>query len=375
MSFQKSFSRRNFIKSAVAIPALAAIGSAQSQLKRPDFPYVDGLCLEILSKPENIRASGLSAMLADVSVGEVVKEADGSSKYRRNLTLTARSIVETRQKLRKTPDAFLATDGREIKEAHKKKKTAVFLQIQGGGEIVGEDLTRLDLLHELGLKVFQMTHHHNNPLGGGGIEVKTSGLTKLGFEAVEKLNALNMIPDLSHASDQTAMDVLKTSKKTVILSHGAVRAIVNHARCAPDEVIRGIANSGGVMGIFMMSFWLTYDDPPTVESWIKNIRHVVNVGGIDAVGVANDFPLDGEHGVIESKNNNAEAVKNYLPWWNGFTKLGILGFEKEPKHVAVIELNNINRMFTIHQALGKSGFKSREIEKIMGGNWIRVLSS
>jgi membrane dipeptidase len=272
-------------------------------------------------------------------------------------------------------DAFLATDGREIRKAHKDKKTAVFLQVQGGGEIVGEDLTRLDLLHELGLKVFQMTHHHNNPLAGGGIEVKTSGLTKLGYEAVERLNNLNIIPDLSHSSDQTALDVIKASKKPVILSHGAVRAIVNHARCAPDEVIRAIAGKGGVMGIFMMSFWLTYDDTPTPEAWVKNIKHVINVGGIDAVGVSNDYPLDGEQGVIAAKNNNGEAVKNYLGWWQGLAKLGILGFEKTPKHVSIIEFNNIRRLFTIHETLSKAGFKSREIEKIMGGNWIRVLSS
>lgn len=368
--------RRDFLKSASILATLAATNFAQNKTpKMPNFPMVDGLCLEILSKPENIRASGLTAMLADVSVGEQVKESDGSTKYRRNLTLTARSIVETRQKLRTIPNAFLATNGTEIKQAFKNKKTAVFLQIQGGGEIVGEDLTRIDLLHELGLKVLQITHHHDNPLGGGGIERNPSGLTKRGFEAVERLNALNMIPDLSHASDFTALDVLKTSKKPVILSHGAVRAIVQNARCAPDEVIRGIANSGGVMGIFMMSFWLTYDAIPTIKHFINNIKHVIKIGGLDAVGIANDFPLDGEANLIAAKNDNAVAVKNYLGWWKSINEMGVLGFDKTPTHVAIPELNNINRMFTIHQHLEKSGFKSKEIEKIMGGNWIRVLST
>ncbi|HUR97763.1 MAG TPA: membrane dipeptidase, partial [Pyrinomonadaceae bacterium] len=256
------------------------------------------------------------------------------------------------------------------------KKTAIFFQVQGGGEIVGEDLTRLDQLQKNGLRVFQLTHHHDNPLAGGGLMSKTSGLTKLGFEAVERMNSLGLIPDLSHASDQTGLDTFKTSKKPVIISHGAARAIVNNARCAPDDIIRGVAKSGGVMGIFMMSFWLTPDPVPTVDSYIRQLRHVINVGGIEAVGIANDVPLSGEQGLVEAKGDNAAAVKNYLGWWNSIAKMGgILGFDKQPQHVAIPELNNIDRIRTIRAALEKEKFKSSEIEKIMGRNWIRVLAS
>jgi len=353
---------------------VASSSASQIKSEKTDIPYVDGLCLNIFNKPEGIRPSGLTALLADVSAGEMVKSSDGSQRFQRTFAACSRSIVAARQKLRKIDNVFLATDGRQIRDAFKRGETAVFLQIQGGGEAVGEDLSRIDLFHELGLRVFQITHHHNNPLGGGGIEKALSGLTKLGFEAIERMNALGVIPDLSHASDLTSLDVLKASKKPVIISHGAARALVNNARCAPDEVIRGVADSGGVMGIFMMSFWLTTDPVPTVETLLKQIRHVIKVGGTDAVGIANDFPLSGEESLIAAKNNNAEAVKNYYPWWDSVAKMGVLGFDKRPSHVAIPELNNIRRMYTIHETLRKSGFNSRDVEKIMGGNWIRVLA-
>jgi len=368
------YSRRDFLKAASLLAVIAASADAQTKPKKTDFPFVDGLCLNILEKPEDVRASGLTALIFDASQTEQIPTSDGSPKWQRTFNAASRSIVETRQKLRQMPDVFLATDGRQVKDAFKNGKTAVFLQVQGGGEIVGEDLSRIDLLRELGLRVLQITHHHNNPLGGGGLERSFSGLTKLGFEAVERMNRLGVIPDLSHASDQTGLDTLKTSKKPVILSHGAARALVNNGRCAPDSVIRGIGDSGGVMGIFMLSFWLTSEAIPTIESYVKQIRHVIKVGGIEAVGIANDFPLSGEQSLIEAKNNNAEAVKNYLPWWNSIAKLGVLGFDKLPTHVAIPELNNIRRIYTIHEALEKSGFKSKEVEKIMGGNWIRVLT-
>jgi|GEM_PF-148028 len=368
------YSRRDFLKTASLLAALSASATAQTRPKKPGYPFVDGLCLDILERPQDIRASGLTALIADVSGYEAIPTADGSPKWQRTLNATLHSVVAMRRKLRQMPELLLATDGRQIDKAFKDGKTAVFLQVQGGGEIVGEDLSRIDLLRELGLRVLQITHHHNNPLGGGGLERTLSGLTRLGFEAVERMNALGVIPDLSHASDQTGFDTLKASRRPVIISHGAARALVNNGRCTPDQLIRGVADSGGVMGIFMMSFWLTTEAVPTVESYLRQIRHVFKVGGVDAVGIANDFPLSGERSLIEANGNNAEAVKNYLAWWDSIARLGVLGFDRRPAHVAIPELNNIRRIHTIHEALLKDGFKPREIEKIMGGNWIRVLT-
>lgn len=368
-----NFGRREFLGSAIAAGAALSLRANPPATKVP-YPFVDGLCPDIPEDANEIRESSLSGFLLDVSVVEPVKTPDGSPKWIRSYEPTLKKMAGIHDFLRKTPTAFHATDGREIRNAFKKQNTAIFFQLQGGGEIVGEDLDRVTVLRELGLRVLQMTHHNNNPLAGGGIERSPSGLTKLGFEAVARLNADNVIPDLSHASDQTALDVLKTSSKPVILSHGAARAIVNNARCTPDEVIRGIANSGGIMGVFMMSFWLTNDAEPTVEHYIKQIKHVANVGGIDAVGIANDFPLSGEQALIAAKGNNAVAVKDYLPWWNSIARMGVLGFDREPTHVAIPELNNIDRVPKIYKALRRAGFKRSELEKIMGRNWIRVLT-
>lgn len=369
---EKFLTRRDFLFAASAA-ALAATVKGQAPAAKASFPFVDGLCLDL---PDDavIRASGLSAYLLDASAVDEIKAPDGTSKWLRNYGETLKSIAAIRQRLRSIQSAFLATNGSDVARAYKEGRTAIYLQVQGGGEIVDTDLDRINVLHELGLRVLQMTHHHNNALAGGGIERNPTGLTKLGFEAVERMNALGVIPDLSHASDQTALDTAKASKKPVILSHGAARAFVNNARCAPDNVIKAIADTGGVMGVFMMSFWLTTDPVPTVEHYVKQIRHVANVGGIDAVGIANDFPLTGEENVIKAKGDNSIAVKDYLRWWGSIAKMGVLGFDRAPEHVAIPELNNINRVPLIHQALEKAGFKPAELEKIVGANWTRVLT-
>jgi microsomal dipeptidase-like Zn-dependent dipeptidase len=369
-----TLTRRAFLQTA-SLAALAPFGlSKTARPHKSAFPFVDGLCLSVPETADpDFTASGLTAVIADVSQATQLKTPDGSIRYWRTFEACSNSITQARQQLQNKKTAFLATRGSQIKEAFREGKTAVFLQFQGC-EPLGEDLARLDQFYGLGLRILQITHHNNNPFGGGCIEKDWTGLTKLGFAAIERMNHLGVIPDLSHVADPTSLDVLKTSKKPVIISHGACRAIVNNARCASDEVIRGVARSGGAMGIFMMSFWLTNDPTPTVDALITQLRQVIKVGGINAAAIANDYNLSGEANLAKLKNNNAEGVKDYLDWWHSVARQGVLGFDKEPHHVVIPELNNINRMFSILAALEKHVIKTAEIEKIIGGNWIRVLT-
>lgn len=373
MTKTDSRSRREFLQTAPIVAALPCVLEAKTKsTNKANIPYVDGLSF-LSPTPSDVAASGLTAFILDTSSGEAVKREDGTTSFRRTFTACWRETVKTRKFLRDRKDMFLATRGSQIKEAFKDKKTAIFLQFQGC-DCIDEDLSRIDLFYEIGLRVLQITHHYANSFGGGALDKNLSGLTKLGIEGVERMNSLGIIPDLSHASDQTGLDVLKASKKPVIISHTGARGLVKNARCSSDEVIRGVANSGGVTGIFMMSFWLTEEAVPTVDSLIKQIRHIINIAGIDSVGIANDYSIAGELNLVKVNNNNAEGVKGYWPWWESQTKNGILGFDRKPQHVIIPELNNVRRMFTIHEALEKNAFKASEIEKIMGGNWIRVLT-
>jgi membrane dipeptidase len=369
--------RRQFLQlsTAACVTPFVRVELPQATLERPPFPYVDGLSF-LSGTPADLAASGLTAFIADVSSVERLKTDDGSVKYFRSFEACARSLTAARRTLTSgsLPGAFLATRGGQIDEAWKKNATAVFFQFQGC-EPIGDQLWRLDLFYELGLRILQITHHNDNVWGGGAIEKTWSGLTKIGHEGVERMNALGILPDLSHVSDPTSLDVLKISRKPVVVSHGAARALVNNARCTPDEVIKGVADSGGVMGVFMMTFWLTTDPTPTTDAYVRQIRHIVKVGGIEAAAIANDYPIAGEQSAIKAGNDNAKIIGNYYEWWDSVAKAGVLGFDKRPTHVVIPELNNVRRLFLIHRALERAGFTPREAEKIMGGNWIRVLKA
>ncbi len=141
-------------------------------------------------------------------------------------------------------------------------------------------------------------------------------LNKVGTEGVERLNALGIIPDLSHVSDVTSLDAARqqTSGDSVARRGAGARQQRAVRVGRGDQRRREVGRRG--RHLQRWSFWLTTDPAPTAASYIKQIRHIVNVGGIDAVGIANDYPIGGEQAAIKVGNDNAQAIKGYLAWWD-----------------------------------------------------------
>jgi len=360
------FTRRAALAGGAAL-ALAPPSLACPSRREP-APWFDGLSF----LPEELYAidqTGLGGMICDVSEIREIKDANGTPRYLRDYETNVAALDKAVARLAGDPHAFVALKGSDMDIC---RGCATFLQFQSC-EPVGTDLSRIATFHAKGLRVLQFTHHNDNLFAGGALQREQSGLTDLGREGLAEMNRLGILPDVSHGSEATMLEAARRSSTPIALSHGACKAIVDHPRCASDQVIRAIADRGGVMGIFMMSFWLTRDPVPKVEHLVAQIRHVIRVGGAEAVGIANDFPMAGQANLVKLGNDNAEGVKEYIPWWQAMQREGISGFEQLPQHVVIPELNDINRMATIERALHKARFGSRQIERIMGGNWQRLL--
>ncbi|MCH1929291.1 dipeptidase [Shewanella sp. A25] len=345
--------------------------------------YIDGLSF-LPEDINDVRASGLDAYLCDISAIETLTQADGTLNYKRTYKACMESIKQAAKRVSDNSDILLqGRSGRDIKLAQESQRTAVFFQIQGA-DCVEEDSdanqwARVDEFYDQGLRALQLTHHYGNTFAGGALDNNPQGglnlpLTDHGRALIHKLNNRNILVDVSHSSPQTALDVAKISRAPIVQSHGAARGIVNHARCSPDEVIRAIANSGGVFGVFMMSFWLTNKAVPTIDDYIRQLEYVAKVGGVDCVAIANDFPLRGQENLLALNNDNAQGVKEYQEWWYSLRAKKVLGFDAEPRHVVIPELNHIERMSRIDDALAKARFKATDRDRFMGGNWQRVLN-
>lgn len=375
--------RRHLLKALAAGGLLTQLAPFTSWAQLSSQPlYIDGLSF-LPDDLADLSGSKLDAYLCDISAIEAIKQPDGTTNYKRTYNACVQSISEALTRVNANPDKLLlGKSGQDIQRAQDSQRTAVFFQIQGADcveQSINSGLAQVDEFYDRGLRVLQLTHHYGNKFSGGALDNDgTQGLnlplTPAGQQLIEKLNQKKMLIDVSHSSPQSALETARASKMPIVQSHGAVRAIVNHARCSPDEVIKAIGDTGGLFGVFMMTFWLTNDKIPTTEHYIAHLKHVANIGGIDAVAIANDYPLRGHENLLKLENNNAEGVKQYIEWWHSLRARGVLGFDSEPQHVIIPELNHIDRMERIDSALSAAGFSSGDRSKIMGGNWQRVLT-
>jgi membrane dipeptidase len=201
------------------------------------------------------------------------------------------------------------------------------LSIEGLHDLEGK-IENLDVLHAAGFRMAGLTHFFDNDVAGSMHGVGKGGLTPLGRQAVRRMEALGMIVDLAHASHAAVADVLAMATRPVVFSHGGVQATCKVNRNLTDDEVRGVAKTGGVIGIGYWSGAICSTKPEGVARAVAHIRDLV---GIDHVGLGSDF--------------------------DGSTTTGF----------------DASQVAAVTQALLDGGFSEPDIRKVMGGNVLRVL--
>ena len=215
-----------------------------------------------------------------------------------------------------------------VLEARGANQVAIMPALEGADALEG-DIANFHEMHENGLRLIQLVHFRNNELG----HVQTwpyspGGLTEFGREVVREANRMGVIIDMAHANAETQSDILAASVHPVVFSHGGVREYTEHDRAVTDDQIRAIAENGGVVGI-----WPHGRHISTISEMVDYIEHVIEIGGIDHVGIGSDL----------------RGVSRY-----------VVGFDDDAKfHAIATEL--LDR-----------GYNGEDVGKVMGGNFFRV---
>ncbi|NLM34070.1 MAG: membrane dipeptidase [Clostridiales bacterium] len=172
----------------------------------------------------------------------------------------------------------------------KEGKISCFLSIEEGAALKGS-LDNLLLFYQQGVRLITLTWNYPNEIGYPNAEerYRNKGLTAFGFQLIEAMNDLGIIIDVSHLSDKGFWDVASQSKSPFLASHSNARAIRNHSRNLSDEMIRTIAEKGGLVGINFYSNFLGDKNIGTIQDIITHIRHMKKVGGIDILALGSDF--------------------------------------------------------------------------------------
>jgi microsomal dipeptidase-like Zn-dependent dipeptidase len=163
--------------------------------------------------------------------------------------------------------------------------TAGFLGVEGA-HALDDDLSNIDVLFDAGIRMMAPTHFFDTKLGGSAHGEGKGGLTDMGREMIRRMEAKRMILDLAHASPKLIDDALAVATRPVVVSHTGVKGTCDNQRNLSDDAIRGIARTGGVIGI---GHWETAVCGRDGRAIAKAIRHVVDLVGIEHVGLGSDF--------------------------------------------------------------------------------------
>ena len=197
----------------------------------------------------------------------------------------------------------------EIERNWKEGRMSALLTLEEG-EVCQGDPALLRTLYRLGARMMTFTWNYENSLAWpgreGGLPETEKGLKERGFEILEEMESLGMIVDVAHLSDAGIWDVLRTAKKPFVASHSNARSLASHARNLTDEMIRAIAEKGGVIGINYYCNFL--EDIPEggrqisrISRMVEHMKHIRQVGGAGCIGLGSDF--DGIYGEVEIGNS------------------------------------------------------------------------
>lgn len=228
--------------------------------------------------------------------------------------------------------AYNETDLRRLKSEGKR---AIFIAIENGYAI-GKDISNLEKFKAMGVTYITLCHNGDNDICDSHRgAAQWNGLSAFGKDVVKEMNRLGILIDISHAGEKTIADVLKESAYPIVASHSSARALCNHTRNLTNDQIRAIASKGGVIQVCMYKGFINSNaEKASLTDVIEHIEHIIRLVGVDHVGIGSDFDGDGE----------------------------------------VIGCKAANELINITTKLLEKGYSEKDIEKIWGGNFLRVLN-
>lgn len=273
--------------------------------------------------------------------------------------------------------AMLASAAKDRSKAEKKGKTAIYIGMENGFPIA-TDLSRIEEFYNRGVRYITLCHSSNNDICDSSTDSsgpEHDGVSPFGKKVISEMNRLGMIIDVSHVSDKSFFDIIECSEAPVIASHSSVDALCDHDRNMSDDMLKTLAQNGGVIQICILGNYIKTDTTsmnyikkrelqekynnweykneeekrqaraeyrkvnkeypkvlPTVSDAVDHIDHVVDLVGVDYVGIGSDF--DGGGGLADCQD--------------------------------------VSQFINITEELIKRGYSESDIHKIWGGNFTRV---
>ena len=254
-----------------------------------------------------------------------------------------------------------------IEAAHRSGRVAIVLGAQNA-LMFEDELRHIAVFKRMGLRIVQPTTHDKNVFGYGAAfgGAKDKGLTERGLAWIAEMETQKMLIDLSHCGAKTTLDCLAAADQPVVCSNANAFALCASPRNKTDETIRQVAKTGGLVGASMWAASLAHAAQPTMDDYLDHVMHLIKAGGIEHVGFAS----------VVAERIGEDAASWERVWGRKGFYAGITGacgdwYGYATRHN--VHYDSLAHTPRIWDGMRRRGLKARDIEKVMSGNWLRVL--
>ncbi|MFY9150996.1 MAG: dipeptidase [Prolixibacteraceae bacterium] len=324
-----------------------------------------------------MKKGGLDAMFFAVFTGQKPRTPEN---YNKTYKLAHQMLDSIHAMLKEDSDlATLALRADDLGKIEKTGKRAIYIGMENGFPIAKE-LSRVEEFYTLGVRYITLCHSYHNDICDSSSDSKPAehnGVSDFGKQVIAEMNRLGMMVDISHASDKSFFDAVELSKAPIIASHSSVKAVANHNRNMTDEMIKKLAEKGGVMQICLLDAYIKEPDTTTVKFQRMKVIHRKYKEEMNTMTEAQKEALFKEWDEVEAMNpeelptikdmvDHIDHVKNLV----GVDYVGI-GSDFDGGG-GLRDCADVSQFPAITMELLRRGYTETEIKKIWGGNLLRV---
>ena len=231
---------------------------------------------------------------------------------------------------------------------------------------IEDDIALVEVFRQLGVFVMQLTYNNQSLLASGCYEREDNGISRFGRQVIREMNRVGMLIDMSHSAERSTLEAIELSSRPVIISHANPASFHAAKRNKSDAVLRGIAESGGLLGFSTYPFHLKGASGCSLESFCDMVASTAELMGVEHIGIGTDLCQQQPLQVLEwMRNGRWSKDKDYGE-----------GSKDNANWPAPLQWFRDSRDFpVIAQGLRARGFAEDEVRNIMGLNWLRLLEN
>ncbi|MDG2075924.1 MAG: membrane dipeptidase [Arenicellales bacterium] len=258
-----------------------------------------------------------------------------------------------------------ACSAADVRTAREQGRTAIIFGFQNCSPIE-DDLGLVQVWHRMGVRFMQLSYNNQSLLATGCYEREDPGITRMGRQVIKEMNRVGMVIDMSHSSERSTLEAIEISERPIAITHANPADWHPALRNKSDDILRELANSGGMIGFSFYPHHLKGGSDCTLASFANMVRTMADRLGIEHLGIGSDLCQDQPDSVVHWMRNGRWTQET--DYGEGSSKQA--GFPKQPTWF------QDNRSFPgLRQALLSEGFDAQEVGQLMGENWLRFFEA